>query len=709
MDSLGPSEVMLLSSPIYKYQVMWTADVSKKHKTYNDGYLSFHKFNKLAILYNDQMNEVAKEFFSYKNYFEKDEEVRFERYMIEIEDQLETHYQDLSPLYDRPHHPTVIPANQQRNANTEMPANSPSSLTTPRRQALNRPLLNLGSPPTMLVNSPKKRLPMAMQGPSLGPKRIRHKVPETPRAQSRPLLPPSDVTFRRYKPLKKLPVPQSPSSTNIRVVENISEEYAERIVIEDDSQESAPSSASVIAEPPPDLDQEILNDIDFFSSDEDDIPGNPSAQIPTSAAAQTSKRKSLDAISLLDEELGIPESYESRPKLVSQSEDEIIEIASSAEFLDDLDIEPNSEPHRPADSSAVNEATPSTGNNTPLAQPTDDLPRKASSPPNFAFPPTSSLKGFSSRKPLLCLSKLPVNSGKRQSFELPKPSTSSVSAASKTHVSLNLFAHSDKKESPLTATDTQDASINVKAITIASSPVTTGIGSHSDVSPKQKREDSKGLSSPGFEEITELDKKDGHIIPDPSKIDSSPLICEDIHNKHEQSKEAVIAAQNEVGDMAADLEIELSQVMSDIALSQAENPINEENNSFEDEPEDIPKIIEKHETEPPVAVPQHATSTATLTTATEVPSRPLGAPPTKRRYPRNTTMPPSKHPQYTMPVFVNPANTSSTTRARRETSNFDVPAITPSSPICISSQGPWTEETLDLFSWRPKELNFEKT
>lgn len=325
----GPPLAMAVPAAVYKYKVMWTPDVRKKHKTYNDGYMAFHTFNKKAILYNENMIEVAKEFLVKSAFFVIGDEVNFERQTIQISETMPTEYQNLSPLYDRPHHTTVRSSHQRVAGTADRPSPARSrtaAATTPRRPPTNGQLLHLGAPPYMSSNSTnsstKKRLPSVTKGPSLGPKKLRRHVPDVLIGLSPPILHQIQTPPRPSPTLPKQSVslPSTQNSPPLASYERTGPGFSERIVIELDSEDPSNSEASqssaAIQHQDLDLDMDALEEVDFKSDSESDqdlaiieLEKSSSQHSPPSSMKE-SRPSVTDPVALLDEELDQAEGSE---------------------------------------------------------------------------------------------------------------------------------------------------------------------------------------------------------------------------------------------------------------------------------------------------------------------------------------------------------------------------------------------------------------
>lgn len=656
---------------IHKYEVIYTSDIRKKQKVFNDGYLNVHKFNNMAILYNEHMVEEARDFIGANAFYDKGDTVRCERYLVEIDCQLETQYQDLSPLYDRSRNtPTVPPRNHIRSS-AERHETTPRPVSITPRKAQGGPLLNLGSPPTML-DSTHKRPATSTKGPSLGPKKIRQKVIEKswPHnvVNSRPTVP--RTVNRTFRP----PDPPAPKPPPPRFIENLSNGLSERIVVEEESQESVSlgSPTGTIEQNYMDLDE--IN----FSSEDEIVPTTK----PVDTDVMLDIPDDLDIISIIDEELKESSVPANEEKASSESE-----ISSSFEVMETSKVSPkNITIPEPPVVLQVHQDLPPLKKDTPQTATKDDVSMFMKTPPTFPFSP--SLAGLSARKPFLCLSRKPdAKRSKSASDQLKRPGPSPdkvIHPAPSLAQSSSSLSNDDmlvQKDSP-----------PIEHITSSPPPVLKKTETAKCVSEPSAHKSRKLLSS-------SMEKGETRSS---FKLDVNSVNPTSVTKSVEPEKPVPTEEPDAVIDLADDLEIELSQVIEEITLTQA--AINSSSkDSDEEEEEEEPKEL----TAP---MPSSDKAQTVTNNDAQLPSTdrpPLGAPPTKRRYVRSTTMAPSKHPQYTMPVPLDPATG---TRATRESSMGDNPADpTNTSTISITEFGPWTEETLDLFAWRPKALSSNKT
>lgn len=677
------SGVIAVPSAVYKYQVMWTGDVRKKHKTYNDGFLTFHTFNKLAILYNDQMVQVAREFFMAKSFFLIDENVQFERHTIEIEAQLETQYQDLSPLYDRPHHTTVVPGNLRRNSPAPIPSTSSNSsaLTTPRRPNSTGHILHLGTPPTLHSHTAKRFSPR-VQGPSLGPKKRRRNVIERAELQRReppsPLASPTPPFLNRPH-TSKITTPRNDNSS-VMVYEREEPEFSERMVIERD----AIDGNIPLGPPVTNLFNSEIRGLNVWSiSDEEEKMG----QKNNARCSSPSKSNENDPIALLDKELSLSHDsdlevinrHSNKPEILSLSTD--MEVDDSEEIIssddDDLFIELETQlsKNAPLHCETKQSSKPVLANDI-------SSPIQASSSSSFQFNQPAFKTFSNSRKPLLCLNKTQSSDSDSKQPKLP----------SRMKISSNLSDNEDHEQMRYITSIANEAKDmdNNSMLSPACSPKRNKIN---DI-----HEESLSNVSNTLMQSTSSVKSRETVLDDNNSNDSSNFLVEGDNDDCDSLKTTIF-------------ELELSQAIDEISLTQfQQSQVCEEINDEEgDELEISHTVLEPekicHEALPP-SILQNPVLTNTTNSLTRLP-----LPQTKRKYFRTTVMPPAKHPQYTPPVMLNLDNSNSSKNTIR-TSNMtttksskpaDEANIT-SSTIRISHQGPWTDETLDLFSWRPKAL-----
>lgn len=690
---------MAVPAAVYKYKVMWTPDVRKKHKTYNDGYMAFHTFNKKAILYNENMTEVAKEFLVKSAFFVIGDEVNFERQSIQISETMPTEYQNLSPLYDRPHHTTVRSSHQRVAGTADRPSPARSrttASTTPRRPATSGQLLYLGAPPSMPSNginsSIKKRLPSVTSGPSLGPKKLRRHVPDVLIELSPPVMHQVQTPSRPppVLPNQSGPSPQIQDSSPLAAYERTGLGFSERIVIELDSEDPTSSEASqpsaAIQHQDVDLDMDALDEVDFKSDAESDhdiaiIEHQSSQQHSTPSPMKESPSSEADPIALLDKELDdaepsdyqVLQTQQKSTNTVHQAAIEELELEIVSSDEDDICTVSQPEPTIIESENGLNPFTDSTGPaiSASIASSDSVIEKKppalpSTGPPDFHFSSSTTFNPFSSsrKSSLLCLKKKEV---------IPKVAETLNSALSTSKVDV-----------------TKTVLPTEKRISEASIPTLATNSTTHHESP--------------VEVVSEVSEPVPEMPPPPNPPHNPRSIQSDTASNTDYIEVESEKEDNDFDD--EDLEIALSQAIDDISISLVEDT----------------KAVEALDPEPTESIPDadHTSVSRTIskqsdenTTLAPLPDQTTNpavdhlAPVTKRKYLRNTVMAPSKHPQYTRPVLLNAdSSISAATRVDRKADSTNSSSSnshsTALSTFSISTQGPWTEETLDLFSWRPR-------
>lgn len=310
-------------------------------------------------------------------------------------------------------------------------------------------------------------------------------------------------------------------------------------------------------------------------------------------------------------------------------------------------------------------STPSTSKSFASGDPVTEkqlLTMPSAGPPDFQFNSSTIFNPFSSNRKssLLCLKKKEV---------VPKVAKTSDSPRSITR-----------------ADGAKNVLVTEKSISDALLPTSAS------VSPSHHESSGQDLSR-----ATELVSE---MPPPPKPTSTSVSIQTDTVSNATHAE-----VENENLDIDFDdenLEIALSQALDDISISLVEDT--EAAETLNADPTEILVDAGHSLNAPQPTTKQREENSESLAPTTATADH--LAPGTKRKYLRSTVMAPSKHPQYTRPVLLNAdSSISAATRVDKKpdsttasTSNSHSTAST----FSISTQGPWTEETLALFSWRPR-------
>lgn len=159
------------TAPVLEYRVLWTHHKTQKIKSYNDGFLKFHVFNKRAMLYDDSRRLVDSTFITGAS-IQVDRELTFDRVLCTVEEFLSSADQDLSSVVKK-HRPTATQESPQndmrRSSNREnslasvLPVNSlPGRKGLPRLGLSKRK--DISSRSTPYVRSDNTELPAGCSG-----------------------------------------------------------------------------------------------------------------------------------------------------------------------------------------------------------------------------------------------------------------------------------------------------------------------------------------------------------------------------------------------------------------------------------------------------------------------------------------------------------------------------------------------------------------
>jgi hypothetical protein len=92
------------TAPVFEFKCLYTADLRRKQKRWQDGRLKYHSFNKRVMVYDEKSNFVGDVHWREDHELCDGDELQLERggILVQVEEKLETHNQDLSELVDKP-------------------------------------------------------------------------------------------------------------------------------------------------------------------------------------------------------------------------------------------------------------------------------------------------------------------------------------------------------------------------------------------------------------------------------------------------------------------------------------------------------------------------------------------------------------------------------------------------------------------------------
>ncbi|KAK7202482.1 hypothetical protein BZA70DRAFT_102044 [Myxozyma melibiosi] len=133
-----------INHEILSYDVLWTAQMTQKRKTWNDGIVKLHTFNKRLMLYSSDRTLLDSKYLK-RSHLELGETITMDKHIITIEDQNATFIQDVS---------VVIRQRSLASKNrTGPPPSSSSAAASPAATPARRKAMRL-SPPR-LKGTPK--------------------------------------------------------------------------------------------------------------------------------------------------------------------------------------------------------------------------------------------------------------------------------------------------------------------------------------------------------------------------------------------------------------------------------------------------------------------------------------------------------------------------------------------------------------------------
>ncbi|CRG87180.1 hypothetical protein PISL3812_04197 [Talaromyces islandicus] len=108
------------TAPVIKFRCLFTHDVRRKAKRWQDGYLKFHTFNKRAMVYDDTGNFIGDHHWRDSNDIQDGDELELDKgVLIQVSECMETTQSDLSALFEK------------RKASQESPRQEKSSAPPP--------------------------------------------------------------------------------------------------------------------------------------------------------------------------------------------------------------------------------------------------------------------------------------------------------------------------------------------------------------------------------------------------------------------------------------------------------------------------------------------------------------------------------------------------------------------------------------------------
>ncbi|OKL57421.1 hypothetical protein UA08_07047 [Talaromyces atroroseus] len=122
------------TAPVIKFRCLYTHDIRRKAKRWQDGYLKFHTFNKRAMVYDDAGNFIGDHHWRESHDIQDGDELELDKgVLIQVSECMETTQTDISALFDR------RKASQESPQQHKTPAPPSGVCSYPRQTPLARP------------------------------------------------------------------------------------------------------------------------------------------------------------------------------------------------------------------------------------------------------------------------------------------------------------------------------------------------------------------------------------------------------------------------------------------------------------------------------------------------------------------------------------------------------------------------------------------
>ncbi|KAK2818433.1 hypothetical protein FQN49_007907 [Arthroderma sp. PD_2] len=205
------------TAPVIKFQCLFTHDIRRKAKRWQDGFLRFHTFNKRVMVYDPSGNLVGDLHWRDRDMLQDGDEFELDKgVLVQAGEQLESTVTDLTGLLEK-RKPSPKKPSQTQAYQSSSNRGRPSDFRTPypssgRLKSLNEVLgIKKNMPAARVVRSPyevRERMNQSMPEPDRveRPAKKRKPSPECDREESRPsspALPSSPISPRRSPPLEQ--------------------------------------------------------------------------------------------------------------------------------------------------------------------------------------------------------------------------------------------------------------------------------------------------------------------------------------------------------------------------------------------------------------------------------------------------------------------------------------------------------------------------
>lgn len=91
------------TAPVWDFRCLWTSDLRRKQKRWQDGRLKFHTFNKRVMVYDDRSNTIGDTHWKASHDLAEGEEIQLDRggILVEVQECMGKNDQDLTELIDK--------------------------------------------------------------------------------------------------------------------------------------------------------------------------------------------------------------------------------------------------------------------------------------------------------------------------------------------------------------------------------------------------------------------------------------------------------------------------------------------------------------------------------------------------------------------------------------------------------------------------------
>lgn len=142
------------TAPVAEFRCLYTPDIRKKQKKWQDGYLKFHTFNNRVMVYDQARNFLGDTYYKDSNELHEGDELTLDKgVMVEVADAMGVTQTDLTPLFEKkpkeaPQPPTAPPRRFQPPSQVARPhTNTPSNAARTNAQLRHKSLNTLlGTP-----------------------------------------------------------------------------------------------------------------------------------------------------------------------------------------------------------------------------------------------------------------------------------------------------------------------------------------------------------------------------------------------------------------------------------------------------------------------------------------------------------------------------------------------------------------------------------